>query len=98
MLLVSLFLGCIRDNNETGDLIETTMAYTQLKAGYVKPLLHAQTLADFCFYTERTWIHAIKEGLKLVKGTINTPKHWLPKLQCEQDQSLMEKFIEYYPV
>ena len=38
---LQMFLGCIRDNNETGDLIETTVAYTQLEAGYVKPLLHA---------------------------------------------------------
>ena len=93
-----MFMGCIRDNNETGDLIETTMAYTQLEARYVQPLLHAQTLADFRLYTKKTWIHSIKESLQLVKGTIKTPKHWLPKLQCEHDQSLMTKFTEYYPI
>ena len=93
-----MFLGCIRDNNETGDLIETTIAYTQLEAGYVKPLLHSTTSADFRLYTEKTRVHSIKESLQLVQGTIKPPKFWLPKLQRKHDQSLMTKFTETYPL
>ena len=66
-------IGCIKDNNETGDLIETTIAYTQLEAGYVKPLLHSTTLADFRLYIEKTWIHSINESLQTVQGTLKTP-------------------------
>ena len=93
-----MIIGSTRDQNDTGTLLECSINITQLEAGVTTPILSAETTPDFINYTTRTWIHSIKESLIQIKGSINLPTFWYPKLQREGDTNIMTEILKRHPV
>ena len=95
---IQMIIGCTRDQNDTGTLLECSINIIQLEAGVTTPILSADTPPDFIHYTTRTWIHSIKESLIQIKGSINLPIFWYPKLQREGDTNIMTEILKRHPV
>merc|ERR1712183_568249 len=50
-----LFLGHIRNKDETGRLLISKLEYTQLVSGIGQPILHNSTPTSFLQWTPTTW-------------------------------------------
>ena len=48
---LQMIIGCTRDQNDTGTLLECSINITQLEAGVTTPILSAETTPDFINYT-----------------------------------------------
>ena len=95
---LQMLLGSLRDKNETGKLLESSLAYTQLEARITTPILSQHIFPIFLQYTKRTWIHSVKESLQQINGHINLPNHWYPYLQRRHDTPIMEKLLSTHPI
>ena len=95
---IQMTLGCTRDNNDTSKILQCSIEITQLETGLTTPILSHSTSTDFLHYTTRTWTHSIKDSLTLINGSIQFTTHWHPKLQRLGDCSLMQQFLNHYPI
>lgn len=95
---LQMLLGSPRDKSETGELLESSVAYTQLGVGLITPILSQNTSSDFLQYTKRTWIDSIKESLQQIRGHIILPNHWTPQLQRRHDSPIMKNLLITYPI
>ena len=95
---LQMLLGSLRDKNETGKLLESSLAYTQLEAGITTPILSQHTSPIFLQYTKRMWIHSVKESLQQINGHITLPNQWHPYLQRRHDTPIMEKILLNHPI
>lgn len=93
-----MIIECTRDQIDTGTLLEYSLTITQLEVGILSPILSSITPTDFIYYTERTWIHSLKEGLILIQGKISLSNHWNLQLQQERDSQIMSRILEKYTI
>ena len=94
-LQTKLFLGHIRNKDETGDLLLTDLEFTQVHSGLEHSILHSHTPLTFLLWTEKTWMTDYKRILHHTQGEIKIDKQWLPSRQRKHDRFLMNAFSTF---
>ena len=87
-----LFLGHLRNCDETGDMLLNKLEYTQQISGLLHPILLKQTLEKFLVWTPKTWISDFKKVLHAFGGEVRINNVWVPTLQRTHDISLIDYF------
>ena len=85
-----IFLGHIRNGDETGKLLINELEFTQLHSGLTQPILNRKTPIDFITWTPDTWITNYKLILNKLNGEMTLENTWTPKLLRKHNISLME--------
>jgi hypothetical protein len=89
---LNLFIGHLRKDDKTGQLIKISMSYIQLLVGSSISFLHLP-FPKYTKWIESCWLTAIWQVLHRVKIKLTAKNQWLPMLQRAQDTMLMDYFI-----
>ena len=94
-LQTKLFLGHVRNQDETGSLLLTDLEFTQVHSGLEHSILHPKTSLHFLIWTEKTWMTDYKQILHHTQGEIKIDHQWLPSKQRKHDRFLMHAFSHH---
>ena len=65
-----MFLGYLRNEDETGKMLTSELEFTQLISGWTYPILHQQTPLFFLKWTPDMWITNFKRILHNLDGHV----------------------------
>ena len=66
-----LFIGHMRNGDETGKRLISVLEYTQTISGIDQPVLNKETPTHFLKWTPTTWITNYKKLLQSTQGAIH---------------------------
>jgi hypothetical protein len=92
---IKLFIGHVRNNDDTGKLLLSELEYVQLIAGIQHPVLNKSTPTNFLKWTPSCWITNFKIILTHIEGETKIANQWIPSTQRKKDTFLMESFFKY---
>ena len=92
---IKLFIGHVRNNDDTGKLLISELEYVQLISGIQHPVLNKGTPTHFLKWTPQCWITNFKLILSHIEGETKIANQWTPSLQRKNDIFLMEAFHKF---
>ena len=78
---IKLFMGRIRNNDDTGKLLLSELEYVQLISEMQHPILNKSTKNIFLKWTPSCWITNFKQILNHIDGKTRIENQWQPSLQ-----------------
>ena len=92
---IKLFIGHIRNKDDTGKLSLSELEYVQLISGMQCPILNKSTKNTFLKWTPSCWITNFKQILKHIDGETRIENQWQSSLQRKKDVFLMEPYAKF---
>ena len=92
---IKLFIGHVRNNDDTRKLLISELEYVQLISGIQYPVLNKGTPTHFLKWTPPCWITNFKLILTHNEGETKIANQWTPSLQRKNNIILMEAFYKF---